>query len=193
MSKIKYGLSNVAVAKRTEARTDGVTTGGVTYATPVKLPGAVNFSVDKEQSEITFYADNILYYNAKAKTSEGGDLELADIPRQILLDYLGYKEAKEGGILETNSLDLANCALMFQVETDGKARKFIYYNCTLAESSEEYATVDGDITPQTSTISVTCAGETVGDRQVFKRVLEVDDEGYETAFTTVTVPSFKTE
>ena len=54
MSKIKYGLSNVAVSKRT------VSDSGVTYATPVKLPGAVNFSVDKEQSEITFYADNIL-------------------------------------------------------------------------------------------------------------------------------------
>ena len=39
MSKIKYGLSNVAVSKRT------VSDSGVTYATPVKLPGAVNFSV----------------------------------------------------------------------------------------------------------------------------------------------------
>ena len=33
----------------------------------------------------------------------------------------------------------------------------------------------------------------VGDRQVFKRVLEADDTGYADAFTAVSVPSFKAE
>lgn len=184
MAKIKYGLSHAYIAKRIVSPE-----GAVSYGAPVALPGLVSFSVDKEQTEVSFYADDTLYFHSQAKTSEGGDLELADIPRAILLDYLGYKNATEGGILETNDLALDHCALMFQVQTDAQARKFIYYNCALAESSEEFNTIGEDVSPQTSTMTVTASGETVGDYQVFKRVLESTDEGYETAFTSVVIPT----
>lgn len=183
MTQIKYGLSHVKVAKRTVSA-EGV----VSYATPIDLPGAVSFSMELNQSEVSFYADNKLYYHNQAKTSEGGDLELADVPRDILLDYLGYVKDANGGILETNSLTADKCAIMFQVETDSKARKFILYNCSLASSSEEYSTVESEVTPQTSTITVTASGEDVGDVTIFKKVLESDDEGYDTAFTTVPMP-----
>lgn len=183
MTQIKYGLSHVKVAKR---QIDSE--GEVSYATPIDLPGAVSFSTELNQSEVSFYADNKLYYHTQAKTSEGGDLELADVPRQILLDYLGYVADENGGILETNSLTADKCAIMFQVETDEKARKFILYNCSLASGSEEYSTVESEVTPQTSTITVTASGEDVGDVTVFKKVLESTDADYEDAFKSVKMP-----
>lgn len=186
MSKVKFGLSNVYVAPRT------VTGETVTYGTPVKVPGAVNCSVDRESEQNIFYADNIAYFKSNTKSSVSLDLEIADIARDILLNYLGYVEAAEGGIIETNTAVTPEFALLFQVETDEKARKFCYYNCSAVESDEEYSTEEESIDPTTSTLTVTCTGEKVGDKIGFKHVVEADDANYATFFTNVTVPTEKT-
>lgn len=189
MSKVKFGLSNVYLAPRTETTTSGVTT--VTYGTPVKMPGAVNCSIERESDQNIFYADNSAYFTSNSKSSVSLDLEIADISKTILTNYLGYIEASEGGILETNSAVTPHFALLFQVETDEKARKFCFYDCSAVESDEEYATEEESIEPTTSTLNVTCTGETVGDLKVFKHIAEVGDANYSTFFTKVTVPTAK--
>lgn len=186
MSKVKFGLSNVYVAPRTE------TGGDVTYGAPVKIPGAVNCSISRESSQNIFYADNSAYFTSNSKSSVSLDLEIADVARDILKNYLGYIEAKEGGILETNSAVTPHFALLFQVETDEKARKFCYYDCSAVESDEEYSTEEESIDPTTSTLTITCTGEAVGDVKVFKQVVEANDANYATFFTSVKVPTAKT-
>ena len=187
MPKVKFGLSNVYIAPRTEEEE-----GAITYGTPVKVPGAVSASIEAESESSTFYADNIAYYIANSKTSKTIDLEVADIPRSILTGYLGYVEAEGGGILETSNPNTPHFALLFQVETDEQARKFCYYNCTAVESDEEYNTTEDTTEPTTSTLSVTSAGDPLDDGNVsFKKVSEATDANYPTFFITVTAPQVK--
>ena len=190
MSKVKFGLSNVYIAPRTETTTAGKTT--VTYGTPVKMPGAVNCSVSRETSQNKFYADNIAYFTSNSKSSVELELEIADIAREILINYLGYVKAKNGGVLEMNTPVTPAFALMFQVETDEKARKFCYYNCTAVESDEEYSTEEESIDPTTTTLTVTGVGESVGDAIAFKQVCGSGDSNYTTFFDSVTVPEADT-
>ena len=74
-NKVKYGLSNVHVAKMIFGE-DGT----ITYDTPFAIPGAVNLSLDAEGEETAFYADNKKYHNSYANNGYSGDLEIADIP-----------------------------------------------------------------------------------------------------------------
>ena len=116
MSKVKFGLSNVKVALRTESE------GTVTYGTVVDIPGAVNLSIERESDQNIFYADNKAYFTTNSKSSVSLELEIAEIAKDIMLQYLGYVKSKNGTVLETNTAVTPSFALMFQIETDEKAR-----------------------------------------------------------------------
>jgi len=82
-NKVKFGLKNVHYAAITE--TEGV----VTYAEPVKIPGAVSISLSAEGEESSFYADDIKYFNQFANNGYAGDLEMALIPDAFRVAVLG--------------------------------------------------------------------------------------------------------
>ena len=82
-NKVKFGLSNVHIAKITEAE------GAITYGTPFAMPGAVSLSVDPEGETTPFYADNIKYYIATSNQGYTGDLEIAMTPDEFLIQILG--------------------------------------------------------------------------------------------------------
>ena len=66
-NKVKFGLSNVHIAKITEA--DGV----ITYGTPFAMPGAISLTADPAGDTTPFYADNIKYYIATSNQGYEGD------------------------------------------------------------------------------------------------------------------------
>lgn len=182
--KVKFGLSNVHIAPRTEA-----VGGAVTYGSPVAIPGAVQASITRNSDQNIFYADNKAYFVANRKSSQEIELELADLAKDILTGYLGYIKSKNGSLLETNMTVTPAFALLFQIETDEKARKICYYNCTATESDEEYDTQEESIDPTTSKITATCTGEKVGDFAVFREIAFSGDTNYDDFFKTVTVPA----
>lgn len=181
--KVKFGLSNVHIAKRTE------TGGKITYEAPVALPGAVSASIDSNSNQNIFYADNIAYFTSNSKTSKKVELTVADIANAIMKDYLGYVDNKAGGIVETNKPTNGAFALLFQIETDAKARKFCFFNCTASESGEEYGTMEDKTDPVTSKLSVTCLGDAMSNGYVgFRNISNPGDANYDTFFTAVTAP-----
>lgn len=182
--KVKFGLSNVYIAPRTEAAG-----GAVTYGTPLAVPGAVQASITRNSDQNVFYADNKAYFVANRKSSQEIELELADIAKEILTSYLGYIKSSNGSLLETDMTVTPAFALMFQIETDEKARKICYYNCTATESDEEYDTQEESIDPTTSKIKATCTGEKVGDFAVFREIAYSADTNYDNFFKKVTVPT----
>lgn len=175
-AKVRFGLSNVHIAKRT------VGSGGVvSYATPVAVAGAVSFVCDKEVAKSVFYADNIKYKVNKKLAGFSGTLEMALIPDTIKTDYLGFKADTNGKLVLTDE-NGADCAIMWQEDTDDGVKKYAMFNCSLSPYSQGSKTTEDNADPQTRQIDVDCIGETVGTRQCF--VTEVAD------FTSLSLPTF---
>ena len=137
-NKVKFGLSNVHVAKITEQD------GQITYGTPFAMPGAISLSADPAGDTTPFYADNIKYYIATSNQGYEGDLEI-----------LGQVADTNGAIFESADDVNARFALMGEIEGDAKKRRFVYFDCTATRPSAEMNTVEESKEPQTDTISIT--------------------------------------
>lgn len=177
--KVKWGLSNVHIAARSESDQ-----GVVSYATPVALKGAVNLTLTRSNEKATFRADNIDFFTKFISSSREGTLEVAMIPDWFKTAYLGYKAATDNYLVETNASGGA-FALLFQIETDTDSKKYVIYNVQAAETDEEHKTTEeNDLGIQTSTLSLTMSGETGGEFVCYAK--EVAD------FTSVAIPTFPT-
>lgn len=152
-NKVKYGLSNVYYAKATISIVDG----SATYGTPVRIPGAVNLSLDPQGELVPFYADNIKYYIVNNVAGYEGDLEIALIPDSFRTDILGDIADDNGVLVESTEAQASPFALLFQFEGDDKGTRHVMYNCTAARPSVSGATKEESTEVQTETLSLTCA------------------------------------
>lgn len=179
-NKVKFGLSNVHIAKITE------TNGVITYGTPFAMPGAVSLSADPEGETTPFYADNIKYYIATSNQGYTGDLELAMTPDEFLKTILWQTEDANGALFESADDVNARFALMGEIEGDKKKRRFVYFDCTAARPSAEMNTVEESKEPQTDTISITMSARSTD--KAIKAVIEPTEdnlEAYNSFFTQV--------
>lgn len=179
-NKVKFGLSNVHIAKITE------TDGEISYGTPFAMPGAVSLTAEPEGDTTPFYADNIQYYVAVANNGYTGDLEIAMTPKEFLTQILGQSEDTNGALFESSDDINARFALMGEIEGDAKKRRFIYYDCTAARPSAEMNTIEDTKEPQTDTISITMAARS--SDHIIKAVIEPNETNqdvYDTFFTKV--------
>ena len=148
-NKVKFGLSNVHIAKITE------TDGAITYGTPFPMPGAVSLTAEPEGETTPFYADNIQYYVAVSNNGYTGDLEIAMTVKEFLTQILGQQEDTNGAIFESSDDVNARFGLMGEIEGDAKKRRSVYYDCTATRPSAEMNTIEDTKEPQTDTISIT--------------------------------------
>lgn len=179
-NKVKFGLSNVHIAKITEE--DGV----ITYGTPFAMPGAVSLSAEPEGEETPFYADNIKYFIAVSNQGYSGDLELAMTPDEFLKEILGQTEDANGALIESADDVNARFALMGEIDGDKKKRRFVYFDCTAARPGAEMNTVEESKEPQTDTISITMSARSTD--KAIKAVIEPTEENkavYDAFFTSV--------
>lgn len=166
-NKVKFGLSNVHVAKITEQD------GEITYGTPFAMPGAVALSADPEGETTPFYADNIQYYVAVSNNGYTGELELAMAVKEFLTQILGQQEDTNGALFESSDDVNARFALMGEIEGDVKKRRFVYYDCTATRPSSEMNTIEDTKEPQTDTIEITMSPRATD--HVIKAVIEPND------------------
>lgn len=179
-NKVKFGLSNVHVAKITE------TNGVITYGTPFAMPGARSLSADPEGNTSPFYADNIKYYIATSNQGYTGELEIAMTPDQFLKEILGQEQDNNGALLENADDINARFALMGEIEGDVKKRRFVFYDCKAARPSSESNTVEDSKEPQTDKISITMSPRNTD--KAIKAVIEPTTENqaiYNTFFDQV--------
>ncbi len=179
-NKVKFGLSNVHIAKITE------TDGEITYGTPFAMPGARSLTADPEGETTPFYADNIKYYIATSNQGYTGDLEIAMLVKEFFTQILGQKEDTNGAIFESADDVNARFALMGEIDGDVKKRRFVYFDCTATRPSAEMNTVEESKEPQTDTISITMSPRST-DRAI-KAVIEPNETNqavYDTFFTKV--------
>lgn len=163
-NKVKFGLSNVHIAKITE------TDGAITYGTPFAMPGAVSLTAEPEGETTPFYADNIQFFVAVSNNGYTGDLEIAMTPKDFLTQILGQDEDTNGALFESSDDVNARFALMGEIEGDVKKRRFVYYDCTATRPSAEMNTIEDTKEPQTDTISITMTPRSTD--HVIKAVIE---------------------
>ena len=151
-NKVKFGLKNVYYSVVTET----VTTSGISYsyATPVRIPGAVNLSLDIEGSDNPFYADNIVYYKTIANNGYSGDLEIALIPDSFRTAVLNETLKQNGIYAEYSDKYPKAFALAFQIDGDDKNTCYWFYNCMASRPAVNAATVEDTIEPSTDTLSI---------------------------------------
>lgn len=179
-NKVKFGLSNVHIAKITE------TDGQITYGTPFAMPGAKGLSADPEGDTTPFYADNIKYYIATSNQGYTGDLEIAITPEEFLTQILGQVKDTNGALFESADDINARFALMGEIEGDAKKRRFIYFDCTATRPSAEANTTEESKEPQTDTISISMSPRSTD--KAIKAVIEPSEENkavYDTFFEKV--------
>lgn len=183
-NKVKFGLSNVHVAKMIKGED-----GAITYDTPFKIPGAVNLSLDAEGDNEPFYADNIKYFESFANNGYSGELEIAKIPDEFLKEILGQKIDSIGGVLENINDKITPFAFMYQIEGDVTGTRFCYYNATVSRPSTEASSTEDTKTPNTDTLSITTsAREDTGDVRYKLALSDTNKTEYNAFFNTVPEP-----
>lgn len=124
-NKVKFGLKNVYYAIATETTQSGVTT--TTYGTPVSFPGAVNLEVNASNTDQTvFRADDSDYYIVSG-SAQGfdGTFEAAIVPEAFETNVLGMETDQEGVIVESDSQTVKTVALLFEINGDDHARRYL--------------------------------------------------------------------
>ena len=188
-NKVKFGLSNVHVAKMTIGEN-----GAVTYGTPIKIPGAVNLSLDAEGENEPFYADNVKFFESFANNGYSGELEIAKIPDEFLKEILGQKIDSIGGVLENKNDVISPFAFMYQIEGDATGTRFCYYNTTVSRPSTEASTTEDTKTPNTDTLSITTSERSdTGDVRYKLALSDTNKTEYDAFFDEVPEPKEEAE
>lgn len=151
-NKIKYGLKNVHYAIGTP-----LTTGSMTYSTPVPFPGAVSLSLEPQGDNTNFYADNVVYWVGNGNNGYQGNLEIARVIDSFKEDVLGMIKDGKNVLVEDMNAPIVHFALLFQFEGDAKATRHVMYNCTCTRAADAGNTKNESIEPETETVNITAS------------------------------------
>lgn len=149
-NKVKFGLKNCHYAKATFDED-----GEVTFAKPVRIPGAVSLSMDPEGTPETFWADNCAFFVMNNNGGYTGDLEIALVPESFSKDILHEEEDTNGVLVENTETELEHFALLFEFDGDKHKIRHVLYNCTSSRPSIEGNTTEDTKEPQTDTLELT--------------------------------------
>ena len=150
--KVKFGIKNVHIFPITS-----YVSATPTYGTVIDVPGAVSLSTGAQGDINKFYADNIVYYQTAANNGYEGDLVVALIPDGIYENVFGFTKDTNGVITEDASKEAKAFAMTFEEEGDTTGTKFVMYNCTATRPTKDLATIEGNKTPATQTLTVSAA------------------------------------
>ncbi|OXS73217.1 hypothetical protein B1B04_13090 [Lysinibacillus sp. KCTC 33748] len=146
---VVFGLTNVHYATY-----ERETNGSYKYNTPVRVEGAVSLALNPVGDEGKFYADNGVHFSRFANNGYEGALNIAMITDKLRTEVLGEKMVN-GGFLETSDARPKDVALMFEVDGDEQATRFVYYNCSIARPSQTANTVAESIEIEGQELSFT--------------------------------------
>ena len=149
-NKVKFGLNKVHYAKITAWSDEGVPT----FATPVRLPGAVSLSIDANGENENFFADNGVYYVINNNAGYEGDLEVALITTDFATTILGEQLDSKGVLVERNDAETSQFALLFEFNGDKNHIRHVLYCCSASRPSTESSTTEESTEVKTETLSM---------------------------------------
>lgn len=145
------GLEKLYYAKVTK---DDAT--GVTFGTPIYLPGVKEIKISPKVNTEKLYAENQLWEQSTALDSVEVSINLADLTNAELADLLGHELATEGGIIANADDFPPYIALLHKAnKSNGKARYSILYKGKLELPEDSAKTKEGKTDFQTPEVKAT--------------------------------------
>lgn len=154
-----------------------------TYATPKRIPGAITGTISPTTNMETLYADDQAWETASALGDIGVELNVADLPQEVLVDLLGAT-LDDNGVLVQSASDVAPyVALGFRSQkSNGKYRYYWFYKGKFQPNEESFQTKEDSPSFQTPTISGTFIS-----RQTDKKWrARVDEDGESVSASVIT-------
>ena len=185
-NKVKFGLSNVHIAKITYGTDQQTGLPSISYGTPFPILGAVNLTLDAEGESADFFADNTKYFSASANNGYSGSLEVAMINDTFRTEILGETTDTKGALVENKDDTISDFALGFQIEGDANNRRFWFYNVSANRPSTASQTIETSKEPVTDTLDITASARiTDGAIKVFMEESSTNTAEYQGFFTSV--------
>ncbi|CAM5794831.1 major tail protein [Brevibacillus borstelensis] len=127
-----------------------------TYATPKPIPGAITGTVSPTTNTETLYADDQAWETASALGEIELELNVADLPQDVLKDLLGATVDANGVLVQASSDVAPYVALGFRSQkSNGKYRYYWFYKGKFQPNEEEFQTKEDSPSFQTPTITGT--------------------------------------
>lgn len=183
-NKVKFGLNKVHWAKILSFDEEGVPT----FATPVRLPGAVSLSIDAEGEAENFYADDGVYYVINNNSGYTGDLEIAMVTLEFATEILGEVLDSKGVLVETNTAELQQFALLFEFSGDKNKIRHCLYCCSASRPATEGQTIEDSKEVKTETLSLTATALANGLVKA-KSCEQTDKTTYDNWYKSVYMPT----
>ena len=148
-NKVTFGLKNAHYAV-----IENETEEGITYGTSIRIPGAVEISLEPRGEMTEFYADDMLYYAAQNNQGYDGTLNIANIPDQFAIDCLGEEQDETDKVItEKADKEGKPFALLFEFDGDVKATRHVLYNCSANRPTIASTTKSNSKEPNTNELS----------------------------------------
>ena len=155
MGRVRYGLSNLYYAIATD---DG--TGTLTYANPVKIPGAKSIALDPQGDSTDEYADDVLWLHIDGNNGYSGDLEFEDTA-----DGAAFYNAVSGAVTDDDDVTFESSddrakefALLGQFKYSGgteTGKRWCFFRCTASRSKVEGKTKEKGVEVTTNVVTIT--------------------------------------
>lgn len=126
---VAIGLTNLHYALLlTDVAPAGETAGSSTYATPVRITGAISANFSPNASNDTLFADDGPYDTASTLGAMSLELNVADIPAKDRAVLLGATYDEATGVLKQSSEDIPPyVAVGMSVKKSSGADRYIWY------------------------------------------------------------------
>ena len=178
---VTFGLKNVHYAKATLGED-----GAYTFGTPVKLPGAQEFTSDIIGGSTPIYGDDHVLATLTQNSGRTLTLKLSHVPDEFKTDVLGYKKLENGNVIEVANAELVTFALGLEFQGDVKARRTWYWLCTVTPISEATKTKTDTVEANAITLNITVRPiEAQNGYLITNVVAGKGDANYDTFFSAV--------
>ena len=163
---VTFGLKNVHYSKATLGP-DGTWS----FATPVALPGAQEFSSDLVGSSSFVYADDQVVATLNQNAGRTITLKVTELTDEFKTDILGYKKLDNGNLVEITNAEVVTFALGLEFQGDLKARRTWFYLCTCSPINEATKSKTDSVEANAISLSMTA------------RPIAIDSDNYTTHIT----------
>lgn len=181
-TKITFGLKNVHYSIATIS-----SSGTWSFATPVALPGAQEFSSEVVGGSTNVYADDTLYASLIQNAGRTLTVKFTEIPDSFKKDVLGYKQLANGNLVEIANAPVVTFAFGFEFQKDNGARRVWYYLCNVTPIGESTKSKADSIEANSISLTITARPLEVEDDLVTNCVANKGDSNYTNFLTTAPV------